>query len=89
MKKDQYIPHEISMRSTTEVMNLIEKEGPAGYGIYWSLLEYLRVQENYIGDLQALSSLKRQLKIRQSKRIKFYVDTTCLYAMETPSIHPN
>ena len=34
MKKDQYIPHEISMRNTPEVMNLIEKEGPAGYGIH-------------------------------------------------------
>ena len=67
MKKDQYITHEISMRSTTEVMNLIEKEGPAGYGIYWALMEYLRVQDGYIGDIQALKPLKRQLKIRQTK----------------------
>ena len=41
MKKDQYIPHEISMRSTTEVMNLIEKEGPAGYGINWTCTSLL------------------------------------------------
>ena len=67
MKKDQYIPHEVSMRSTTEVMNLIEKEGPAGYGIYWALMEYLRVQDGYIGDIQALKTLKRELKIRQTK----------------------
>ena len=67
MKRDQYIPHEVSMRSTTEVMNLIEKEGPAGYGIYWALMEYLRVQDNYVGDIQALQPLKRQLKIRQTK----------------------
>ena len=67
MKKDQYIPHEVSMRNTTEVMHLIEKEGMAGYGIYWALMEYLRVQDNYIGDLQALAPLKRQLKIRQPK----------------------
>ena len=67
MKKDQYIPHEISMRSTTEVMNLIEKEGPAGYGIYWALMEYLRVQDGYIGDIQTLKTLKRELKIRQTK----------------------
>ena len=67
MKKDQYIPHEVSMRSTTEVMNLIEKEGPAGYGIYWALMEYLRVQDGYMGDIQALKTLKRELKIRQTK----------------------
>ena len=67
MKKDQYIPHEVSARNTTEVMNLIENEGTAGYGIYWALMEYLRVQDNYIGHLQALAPIKRQLKIRQSK----------------------
>ena len=67
MKKDQYIPHEISMRSTTEVMNLIENEGMAGYGIYWALMEYLRVQDGYMGDIQALKTLKRELKIRQAK----------------------
>jgi len=67
MKRDQYIPHEVSMRSTSEVMNLIEKEGMAGYGIYWALMEYLRVQDNYVGDLRLLSTLKRQLKIRQTK----------------------
>ena len=67
MKKDQYIPHEVSMRSTTEVMNLIENEGMAGYGIYWALMEYLRVQDGYIGDIQALKTLKRELKIRQTK----------------------
>ena len=67
MKRDQYIPHEVSMRNTTEVMNLIESEGAAGYGIYWAIMEYLRVQNGYIGDLQALVPLKRQLKIRQAK----------------------
>ena len=67
MKKDQYIPHEVSMRNTTEVMNLIEKEGMAGYGIYWALMEYLRVQDGYMGDIQALKTLKRELKIRQTK----------------------
>ena len=67
MKKDQYIQHEVSMRNTTEVINLIESEGAAGYGIYWALMEYLRVQEGYIGDLRALAPLKRQLKIRQPK----------------------
>ena len=67
MKRDQYIPHEVSMRNTSEVMNLIEKEGMMGYGIYWALMEYLRVQDGYVGNLQTLAPLKRQLKIRQPK----------------------
>ena len=67
MKKDQYIPHEVSMRNTSEVMNLIKKEGMTGYGIYWALMEYLRVQDGYVGDMEALDVLKRELKIRQAK----------------------
>lgn len=62
MKKDQYFPHEVSVRSTTEMMNLIEKEGMAGYGIYWALMEYLRTQDDYTGDVRVLRTLARQLK---------------------------
>ena len=62
MKKDQYIPHEVSMRNTTEVMHLVEKEGMAGYGIYWAIMEYLRTQDDYVGDVRVLKSLARQLK---------------------------
>ena len=62
MKKDQYIPHEVSMRTTSEVMRLIEEEGMTGYGIYWALMEYLRVQDNYVGDIGAMKYLSRQLK---------------------------
>ena len=60
MKKDQYIPHEVSTRTCSQVINLIETEGCAGYGIYWALLEYLRVQENYIGDLHCSLLCLRQ-----------------------------
>ena len=67
MKKDQYIPHEVSIRSTTEVMNLIEHEGPAGYGIYWALMEYLRTQDDYTGDVRVLRTLARQLKTKLAK----------------------
>ena len=74
MKRDQYIPHEVSMRNTSEVMNLIENEGMAGYGIYWALMEYLRVQDNYVGDMEALAILKRELRIRQSRLDKVLHD---------------
>ena len=52
MKRDQYFPHEVNLRQTSEFMHLIEKEGMAGYGIYWGLIEYLRSQDNYTGDLR-------------------------------------
>ena len=74
MKRDQYIPHEVSMRNTSEVMNLIKKEGMTGYGIYWALMEYLRVQDGYVGDIEALDVLKRELRIRQAKLDKVLHD---------------
>ena len=55
------------MRNTTEVMHLIEKEGMTGYGIYWAVMEYLRTQDDYIGDFRNLKSLRRQLNIRLPK----------------------
>ena len=67
MKRDQYIPHEVSMRNTSEVMNLIEKEGMEGYGIYWALMEYLRTQDDYTGDVRVLRTLARQLKTKLCK----------------------
>ena len=70
MKKDQYIPHEVSMRNTTEVMNLIEHEGMAGYGIYWALMEYLRTQDDYTGDVRVLRSLARQLKTSTDRLLR-------------------
>lgn len=70
MKKDQYIPHDVSMRNTTEVMNLIECEGMTGYGIYWALMEYLRTQDDYAGDVRVLRTLARQLKTSLARLLR-------------------
>lgn len=67
MKRDQYIPHEVNMRQTSEMINLIQEQGMAGYGLYWGLIEYLRSQDNYIGDLRALKYLARQFRTNVNK----------------------
>ena len=74
MKNDQYIPHEVSMRSNSQVINLIESEGAAGYGFYWALLEYLRAQNHYTGDIRAIKNIARQMKIRIDKAIRILND---------------
>ena len=88
MKRDQYIPHEVSMRSTSEVMNLIEKEGMAGYGIYWALMEYLRTQDDYIGDIEVLKSLARQLRIRLPKLKRIMENYGLFSCTETTFLSP-
>ena len=86
MKRDQYIPHEVSMRNTSEVMNLIEKEGMEGYGIYWALMEYLRTQDDYIGDIEVLKSLARQLRVLfLSSRTKRRISGTPLLCLSCHS----
>lgn len=74
MKRDQYIPHEVSTRSNSQMMNLIEKEGMTGYGAYWALMEYLRSQDDYIGDVRALKTLARQLKVCFPRFLKILHD---------------
>ena len=74
MKNDQYIPHEVSTRTNSQVINLIEAEGAAGYGFYWALLEYLRAQPHYTGDIRAIKNLARQLRIRIDKALRILND---------------
>ena len=88
MKRDQYIPHEVSMRNTSEVMNLIEKEGMEGYGIYWALMEYLRTQDDYIGDIEVLKSLARQLRVRLPKLKRIMENYGLFSCTETTFLSP-
>ena len=74
MKNDQYFPHEVSTRSNSQVINLIEAEGAAGYGFYWALLEYLRAQDHYTGDIRVIKSIARQMKIRIDKATRVLND---------------
>ena len=89
MKRDQYIPHDVSMRSNAEVFNMVEAEGAAGYGIYWGILEYLRSQNNYQGDIRAIKGIARQLKCRIDKAVRvlenyglFVIENTTFYSTD-------
>ena len=35
------------------VMEFVGKEREVGYGIYWALIEYLWVRDNYVGDVES------------------------------------
>ena len=74
MKKDQYIPHDVGMRSNSDVFHMVESEGAAGYGLYWGIMEYLRSQNNYRGDVRAIKGIARQLKCRTDKAIRVLED---------------
>ena len=70
MKNYDFIPHAANMRSSSQVLHLIEAEGAAGYGFYWVLLEYLREQPHYTGDIRAIKNIARQMKVRLDKAMR-------------------
>ena len=70
MKNYDFIPHAANMRSCSQVLHLIESEGAAGYGFYWVLLEYLREQPHYTGDVRAIKNIARQMKVRLDKAMR-------------------
>jgi len=74
MKYIQYFPHDVETRHDSRIMRLIEAEGAAGYGFFWVLIEYLRVQENYTGYVSALQTLGRQIKIRLPRATRVLYD---------------
>ena len=86
MKKDQYIPHDVSMRSNSDVFHMVETEGAAGYGLYWGIMEYLRSQNNYLGDIRAIKGIARQLKCRTDKAIRVLQDYG-LFVIENASFY--
>lgn len=74
MKREPYIPHAVSARNNSDILFLIESEGASGYGVYWTLMEYLCAQEDYIGDIRPLRPLARQLKTSVSVMLRVLND---------------
>ena len=86
MKNYDFIPHAANTRSCSQVLNLIESEGAAGYGFYWALLEYLRTQPRYTGDIRAIKNIARQMKVRIDKALRILNDYG-LFIVENIDFH--
>ncbi len=48
---------------TFKMMIMMQKEGMKGYGIYWMLLEFLRLQDGYKADLRVLPILAQKMRV--------------------------
>ena len=86
MKNYDFIPHAANMRSSSQVLNLIESEGAAGYGFYWVLLEFLRSQPQYTGDIHAIRNIARQMKVRLDKALRI-LNNYGLFIVENTRFH--
>ena len=68
---DSYLVHDANAGNNFKIMMMIQKEGMKGYGIYWMLLEFLRLQNGYKADLRVLPILAQKMRVTvtTSKRI--------------------
>ena len=74
MKIEIYFPHDVCMRNHPGIFELIEAENASGYGVYWAILEYLRTQEGYVGDIRAIRGIARHVKARLDKATRVLND---------------
>ena len=74
MEKNFYLKHDASAFSNAKLMNLVQKEGLSGYGIYWAILEFLRMQHEYSASRVTLSQLARKTKTTQKKMMRIISD---------------
>lgn len=62
MKDAYYFSHDSNARNDQKIMKLRMKEGMAGYGIYWAIIEMLREQEGYSLELDDIDSIAFELR---------------------------
>ena len=70
---DSYLLHDANAGNNFKIMMMIQKEGMKGYGIYWMILEFLRVQNGYKADVRIVPVLASKMRVTVAtlKRIIF------------------
>ena len=70
---DSYLLHDANAGNNFKIMMMMQKEGMKGYGIYWMILEFLRVQNEYKADVRILPVLASKMRVTVAtlKRIIF------------------
>ena len=51
---EAYLLHDANAGSNLKLMIMIQEEGMKGYGIYWTVLEFLRLQNEYKASLKVI-----------------------------------
>ena len=51
---EAYLLHDANAGSNPKLMIMIQEEGMKGYGIYWTVLEFLRLQNEYKASLKVI-----------------------------------
>lgn len=74
MTRESFFPHVATAYNDVRLIKLIEAEGAVGYGCYWHLLEFLRLQHRYVGNLVALNMLAKQMRTSCKRMLRIVTD---------------
>lgn len=56
--------------ATDKRVYALDRKGITGYGIYWGIIEYLRSQDDYIGDLRVVKILAKQMRTSTARILR-------------------
>ncbi|WP_294608953.1 DUF4373 domain-containing protein [uncultured Bacteroides sp.] len=72
---DSYLIHDANAGNNFKIMMMIQKEGMKGYGIYWMILEFLRLQDGYKADLRVLPILAQKMRVTVTTLKRFIYES--------------
>ena len=74
MKDAYYFPHDSNAKDDPKMMLVIDELGPAGYGMYWMLIEELRNQPGYKYPIRVINTLARKFNAEKEEMIRLVND---------------
>lgn len=78
MKQNFYFKHDAPSATNPKLAKLLQKEGARGYGVYWLLIELLRLQTDFSLPVTETAGLVSRLGYTQ-KRWWFALSKTMIF----------
>lgn len=85
---DPYLLHDANAGSNLKLMIMTQEEGMKGYGIYWMLLEFLRLQDGYRSSLKVIPILAQKARVTTATLKRIIYDYALFEVNETSFSSP-
>lgn len=85
---DAYLLHDANAGNNSKIMMMVQLEGMKGYGIYWTILEFLRLQEGYKASLKVIPILAQKARVTTATMKRIIYDYALFEVNETSFSSP-
>lgn len=83
-KESIYFSHDADAMNDPKCMLLIEQFGMEGYGVFWGLVEMLRVQPNYKLPIALIPAISKRFSVSEAK-VKTIIENYGLFCLSEDS----